>query len=483
MVVKVTEFSIGYMNITKTTTQLIDRCGMVEKRKDMNITDLHEYQKRLANFIAKHPRAIISVDMGLGKTAAVLAWMNWYIQRNPIRTRGVIIAPKRVAENNWLQEAQKWGLVELYSRMTICAGNAQKRAKNWKDNEHPIKIISRDNFRDYANADTDFLVLDELTSYRNPAAARTKSVCSIRSRIRIGLTGTFLANGAIDVFGQAQAVGLELDRNFYAWRATFFRDILAGSGLAFQKWRLTVPLEALLHPIEENIFTLTAADYLEIPPVTHTTHKINMNAETRAAIEELDAFLSAELNGETLTFNEGQKFAKLQTLCNGFVYIEDEDGNVRAVRGETSAKLEAVADFVADCKDAGERVLLFYAFREEAVWLNELLDARGVKTYTVQKEDFLSKWESGDIDCLIAHPASAGHGLNLQHGGRVIVWSTLTYDYELFAQGNARLARQGQRLDVQIHYFVADDTCEEKAVAALIQKQNEQNEFLKLTKQ
>ena len=170
-------------------------------------------------------------------------------------------------------------------------------------------------------------------------------------------------------------------------------------------------------------------------------------------------------------------------FCNGFVYVEDEAGNVQAVRGKSSAKLEAVADFVADCKDAGERVLLFYAFREEAAWLTELLDARGVKTYTVQKKDFVERWEAGDIDCLIAHPASAGHGLNLQHGGRIIVWSTLTYNFELFAQGNARLARQGQRLDVQIHYFVAADTCEERAVAALINKQKEQNEFLNLTKQ
>ena len=448
--------------------------------KQMELNNLHEYQKRLANFIAKHPRSIISVDMGLGKTVSVLAWMNWYIQRNPIRSRGIIIAPKRVAENNWLQEAQKWGLVELYSRMTICAGTPKKRAKNWNDEAHPIKIISRDNFHDYEHADADFVVLDELTSYKNPAAARTEAVCSINSKVRIGLTGTFLANGAIDVFGQAKAAGLDFGGlSFYGWRATFFRDVLAGSGLAFQKWRLTVPLEALLRPIAENIFTLTAADYLEIPPVTHTTHEIEMNDETRKAIEELDAFLSTELNGEMLTFDEGQKFAKLQTLCNGFVY----DQNGTPIRGKSSAKLEAVADFVADCKDAGERVLLFYAFREEAAWLTELLDARGVKTYTVQKRDFVERWEAGDIDCLIAHPASAGHGLNLQHGGRVIVWSTLTYNFELFAQGNARLARQGQRLDVQIHYFVAADTCEERAVAALINKQKEQNEFLNLTKQ
>ncbi|MBO7272442.1 MAG: DEAD/DEAH box helicase [Bacteroidaceae bacterium] len=459
----------------------------------MKLTDLHEYQKRLANFIAKHPRSIISVDMGLGKTAAVLAWLDWYVKKTYLAKtesatrfytrmpfRVLIIAPKRVAENNWLQEAKKWGLVELHERMTICCGTAKKRALCWSDDTKPIKICSRDNFKDYSGAQADVLILDELTSYKSPDAGRSKAVQSISAQIKVGLTGTFLANGAIDIYGQAAAVGLAPDGlNFYAWRATYFRDALAGSGLAFSKWRLSVPLEAVLKPIRENVFTLTAADYLQIPEVTHNTHAVEMDAETRKAIEELDAFLSTELNGEVLTFDEKQKFAKLQTLCNGFVYNDTGE----PVRGERSAKLEAVADFVADCKDAGERVLLFYAFREEYAWLCELLKARGVHTYDVSKKDFVEKWNEGEIDCLIAHPASAGHGLNLQHGGRVIVWSTLTYNYELFAQGNARLARQGQRQNVQIHYFVAADTCEENAVRALRNKQNEQNEFLKLTKQ
>lgn len=441
---------------------------------------LHEYQKRLANFIAKHPRCIISVDMGLGKTAAVLAWMDWYMRRAEYKKRGIIIAPKRVAENNWLQEAQKWGMDQLADRMIICAGTAKKRAAAMTDANKPVKIISRDNFKDYAEAVVDFLVVDELTTYKNPTAARTKAAQSISAPVKIGLTGTFLANGAIDIYGQAAAVGLDFGGlSFYAWRGEYFRDILAGSGLAFQKWRLRTTLQELLRPIAHNIFTLTAADYLQIPETTHTTHRVEVGEEIREAIAGLDAFLSLDLGGEVLTFDENQKFAKLQTLCNGFVY--DEDG--RTVRGEYSRKLEAVADFVADCKDAGERVLLFYAFREEAQWLSEMLTARGVRWYTVKNSDFLRKWEDGEIDCLIAHPASAGHGLNLQHGGRVIVWSTLTYNFEYFAQGNARLARQGQRQNVQIHYFVAQKTCEEQAVSALLRKESEQNEFLKLTKQ
>jgi SNF2 family DNA or RNA helicase len=449
----------------------------------MNLQQLHDYQKRTANFIAKHPRAIISVDMGLGKTAAVLGWMDWYARKRNYQVRGLIIAPKRVAENNWLQEAQKWGLDQLAARMIICAGTAEKRRKALADDAHPIKIISRDNFKDYANAAADFLIIDELTSYKNPTAARTKAAASISASYKIGLTGTFLANGAIDIYGQALAVGLSWGSyNFYAWRGAYFRDALAGSGLAFQKWRLRCTLEELLAPIRENIFTLTAADYLTIPAVTNTTHKVDVGDEVKRAISDLDAFLSMEIGDEVLTFDENQKFAKLQTLCDGFVY-QDEDDTKKPVRGNYSAKLEAVADFVADCRDAGEPVLLFYAFREEAAWLAELLEDRGVKWYSVKKSDFMEKWNAREIDCLIAHPASAGHGLNLQHGGRVIVWSTLTYNYEFFAQGNARLARQGQKRNVQIHYFVADKTCEENALRALIRKNEEQNNFLNLTKQ
>lgn len=444
----------------------------------MKLNNLHEYQKRLANFIAKHPNSIVSVDMGLGKTAAVLAWLDWYARKNAYNVRTIIIAPKRVAENNWLQEAKKWELEQLYTRMTICAGTAQKRAKNWDDATKPIKIISRDNYKTFAHAQTDVLILDELTSYKSVDASRSVAVQSISAKFKIGLTGTFLANGAIDIFGQAAAVGLQLERSFYAWRAIWFRDVLSGSGLAFHKWKLVAPLEMILKPIAENIFTLTAADYLQIPEVMHTTHAIDVGDETRKAIGDLDAFLSMELNGEVLTFDEKQKFAKLQTLCNGFVY--DENGV--PFRGEKSTKLEAVADFVADCKDAGECVLVFYAFREEALWLIQLLDARGVKWATADMRGFVEKWNVHEFDCLLAHPASAGHGLNLQHGGRTIAWSTLTYNYELFAQGNARLARQGQRQNVQIHYFVAKDTCEERAVRALQDKQDAQNEFLKLTK-
>lgn len=442
--------------------------------------ELHKYQKRIANFIAKHDNCVLSVDMGLGKTASVLAWLDWYERKNNYSKRVLIVAPKNVAENNWMQEMKKWSLIELYQKTIIAAGTAKKRAICLLDKTTPIKVISRNNIKDVKNSNFDVLIIDELTSFKSINANRTKTILSINAEHKIGLTGTFLANGAIDIFGQCAAVGITWkNTNFYAWRASYFRDALAGSGLQYQKWKLNVPLIDLLQPIKEQIFTLTAEDYLEIPSVTETTHEIVMDEETAKAIEDLDAFLSCNVGGELLAFNEGQKFAKLQTLCNGFVYLDS--GDVK--RSAESKKLVSVVDFVEECKDAGEHVLLFYAFREELAWIEELMEERKIKYATPNTRNFMQLWNDGEIDCLLAHPASAGHGLNLQHGGRIIVWSTLTYNYEYFAQANARLARQGQKRNVQIHYFIAKDTCEKRVVRALSSKQKEQKEFLKLTKE
>lgn len=439
---------------------------------------LHEYQNRIVAFLHQTPKAILSVDMGLGKTAATLTYV---AQARPKDL--LIVAPKRVAESVWLQEAEKWGYDDVASKMVIVKGTPKQRAKALADHEHPYKIISRDNLKDVYGWRTDLLIIDELTSFKSVQSKRTQAAMSIRAARKIGLTGTFLANGAIDIYGQCAAVDLRFGGglNFYAWRAMYFHDAVAGAGLQFQKWVLNkdITIERLLRDMQGCIFTLTAADYLEIPDVQHQWHRIELAQETRKAYDDLNAFLGFNLGDGTLTFDECAKFAKLQTLCNGFVY--DENG--APVRGKDSAKLQAVADFVAECAENGENVLLFYAYREEAVWLSEMLTKRGITFESVKKAGFVERWNAGKTQCLFAHPASAGHGLNLQKGGRVIVWSSLTYNYELYAQANARLARQGQTRNVQIHYFMAENTCEWQMWHALQKKDKEQNEFLTLTKQ
>ena len=456
---------------------------------------LHEYQQRAVGFMMSHPRCILSVGMGLGKTAAVLHYLDRLRPHSCL-----IVAPKRVAETVWKQEAEKWDLWRVAESMVVVKGTASQRSKALCDNTHPFKIIGRDNlgdlFPDKSHPDWmpfhfDVVVLDELTSFKSIDSKRTRRVFALaRDASRcVGLTGTFLANGAIDIFAQCAAVGLAANlKEFYSWRARYFKDVMAGSGMAWHKWRLTVPLADVLHCWHSDIFTLDSKDYLDIPPVSVVPHPITLSPLERERYDNLEAFLDCNIEGVGLSVKEDAKFMKLQTMCDGFIYTGDtyeEQGFYdHVIRGERSAKLEAVADFCERCVNENEPVLLFYAFRAERDWLHEMLEARGVATMEVREKGAIDKWNAGDFDgVLMAHPASAGHGLNLQAGGRILVWSTLTYNYEYYAQANARLARQGQRKAVQIHIFTAAKTVEDGKQKALERKDKEQGQFLAMTKQ
>lgn len=452
---------------------------------------LHNYQLRAVEFMGKHPNCILSVGMGLGKTAAVLHHV-----ANVMPHSLLIVAPKRVAETVWRQEAEKWGLDAVADKMAIVSGTRQQRATAWDDDTRPYKIVGRDNLGDLFDKSGkqtryfDMVVLDELTSFKTIGSKRTQRAFMLAKNAGhvVGLTGTFLANGAIDIFAQCAVVGLYSDlKAFYSWRARYFRDVMAGSGMAWHKWRLFVPLPEVLAPVQHAIFTLDSRDWLDIPAVSVVPHSVELSQIERERYDNLEAFLACDIDGVDVSVAENAKFMKLQTMCDGFVYTgTDYDENNfydNVARGETSSKLEAVADFCAQCVAESEPVLLFYAFRAERDWLREMLTARGVETMDVRESGSLDKWTSGEfVGVMTAHPASAGHGLNLQSGGRLVVWSTLTYNYEYYAQANARLARQGQRKAVQIHIFEAAGTLEQNKRKALQRKDNEQNQFLELTK-
>lgn len=454
---------------------------------------LHSYQQRAVGFMTRNRRCILSVGMGLGKTAAVLSYLDLARPKSCL-----IVAPKRVAETVWKQEAEKWGLWFVSESMVIVKGTPAQRRAAWEDRMHPYKIVGRDNLsdlfeeNDYTKPSMNFeiVVFDELTSFKTISSKRTKRafVLSKNAGRVIGLTGTFLANGAIDIFAQCAVVGLYSGlKAFYSWRSRYFRDVMAGSGMAWHKWSLLVPLPEVLAPVQHAIFTLDSRDWLDIPSVSVVPHSVELSKLERERYDNLEAFLSCDIDGVDVSVAENAKFMKLQTMCDGFVYCgTDYDENNfydNVARGETSSKLEAVADFCAQCVAESEPVLLFYAFRAERDWLREMLKARDVETMDVREAGSLDKWTSGEfVGVMTAHPASAGHGLNLQSGGRLVVWSTLTYNYEYYAQANARLARQGQRKAVQIHIFEAAGTLEQNKRKALQRKDAEQNQFLELTK-
>ncbi len=449
---------------------------------------LHNYQQRMIEFCKTTDNIIFSVGMGLGKTAAVLHYIN---ETSPGSV--LIVAPKRVAETVWFQEAEKWNLKEVADKMIIVSGTAAKRKKAMNDKAKPYKIISRDNLKDVdISINYDILILDELTSFKSILSKRSEAVRAISAKKKIGLTGTLLANGAIDVFPQAAAVGLEnarisISRNgkykwcneFNAWRDRHFVDVMKGSGLQFSKYKLISRLEDVIGKYRNNIFTLDAADWLEIPEVSFIKHEIKLKEKQMSEYLQLETTLAAKIGDDYFALdNDKSAFMKLQTLCCGFVY----DSEHKAIRSNEATKLEEVANFCERAASENEQVLLFYAFKEEAYWLAEMLKDRGLRYCSVSDKKFLQKWNDGDIDVLFAHPASAGHGLNLQSGGRLIAWSSVTYNYEFWAQANARLARQGQRRGVEVHTFATKDTCESRIYKAIREKEKGNEDFINLTK-
>ena len=440
--------------------------------------ELKNYQKRIVEFCKTTDKVILSVGMGLGKTAAVLHYIN---EINPESV--LIVAPKRVAETVWKQEAEKWGLTELAEKMIIVSGTKKQREKAIADAMKPYKVIGRDNLKDVIGYCCDILVLDELTSFKNHTTKRSKICYGITARQKIGLTGTFTAGNLIGIWGQARAVGFFTNKqqNFWAWRATYFYDAMAGSGRKWQKWRLRkcYSIDDLIKPFQKYLFTLDSADYLEIPKVSYIRHNVELSDKEMMEYMRLKTMLHIDLDGVMLSVKEQAKFAKLQTAVNGFLY--DENGS--AYRSAYSTKIDEVVEFVERAVGEGEKIILWYAFREEAIWLAEKLKKADIRFCSANDKRFIEKWNSDEIDVLIIHPAACGHGVNLQQGGHIAVWSSITYSLELWLQANARLIRMGQNEPVQIHTFIANNTVENYQYRSLMEKNKIEAEFLELTKQ
>ena len=445
---------------------------------------LKNYQKKTIEFCKSTDKVILSISMGLGKTAAVLHYIDEAKPKSLL-----IVAPKFVALNIWRQESYKWGLTDLAEKLTIVHGPKAKRMKLIGESSH--LIVTRDNLNDVRDMEVDLLVMDELTSFKNHESQRSDAIYSIKARQRIALTGTLITNSAVDLYGQFLAVGYGNDRPkrernqmFYRWRGRHFVDLLAGAGLQFHKWKLITPMEELIAKVRPSIFTLDSKDWLEIPEVEYITHTVTLSDAEMTEYMRLNTMLSVQLGDEVVAFSENQKFAKLQTLCNGFVYVDDVRSGLREVkRSDHSTKLDEVVEFVARAVSEGEQVLLFYAFIEEREWILEKLKKEGITFTDVKNKSFMQKWNDREVDVLILQPMSASHGLNLHLGGaRIMVWSSLPFDSELFLQANARLMRQGQKRGVQIHSFVAGGTVEPKKYTSLVKKQELLQEFIDITK-
>lgn len=428
---------------------------------------LRPYQVRIANWLCEHQHACLSVGMGLGKTAAVLHWVQHTLQLYPAATF-LIVAPKRVAETVWMQEAEKWEMWRVARNMQLVAGTPRQKEAA-ATSTAPIKIVSRDNLKYFENRSFDVLIIDELTSFKNMKSQRTNAVKSIHATRKIGLTGTFAPNGLLDVYAQLAVLDIAPsdERDFYAWRGRWFVDVNASTSLPYPRYvpRAGATEAAVLGDWARDIITLTTEDYLSLPQIQFNTIDVELTKSERKAYDDMVATLHFEMPGglEDFTVDEKARFAKIQTLCSGFVYDTDgqfgEAGGVVRIEGGGS-KIEAAVEFCRHAAAEGESVLMFYQYRESAVWFGEEAAKAGLRIASVKGSgvQWLRDWNAGNLDVLVANPASAGHGLNLQQGGHIVLWLELTYNYEYYAQANARLHRTGQLKPVQVWTLEAKDT-------------------------
>lgn len=451
----------------------------------MNETNLHGYQRAAVEHIIKNPYSALLLDMGLGKTVSTLTAINRLINYSFEVTKVLVIAPLRVAEHTWAEECDKWEHLKGL-KISKVLGSEKKRSEALST-QADIYVINRENVAWlvathgylFHNHFFDMVVIDELSSFKSSKSTRWKALKAVRPFLGrvVGLTGTPAPNGYIDLWAQMYLIdkGDRLGEFITRYRETYFSSV--GRGNVVFRYDLKPEAQNKINSLISDIcISMKAEDYLQLPKRLDYFNKIDLgkfkkdyNKFERDCVLEL--FTEED---ETITAASAAALSnKLLQFSGGAVY--DEDHNTHVIH---TKKLEALEDVVEAAN--GEPILLFYAFKhEESRIIEHFKNLRVVKLDTPET---IKAWNSGEIDIAIAHPASVGHGLNLQHGGNIIVWYGLTWSLELYQQANARLHRQGQSKPVKIYHLISEGTIDEEIVKALSNKDKTQNGLMQAVK-
>ncbi|AEF25310.1 SNF2-related protein [Streptococcus parauberis] len=433
---------------------------------------LHEYQEYAKTWIVEHSHCGLLLDMGLGKTLTTLAAIdeieNIFCEGNKI----LIIAPKKVADETWSAEIEKWGFEFTYSKVL---GSTKKRLEAL-EKEVDIYIINRENvvwLVEYYKTKWPFtfVVIDELSSFKSSKSKRFRALRKVRPKIKrfVGLTGTPAPNSLIDLWPQIYLMdgGKRLETSQTKFKDRYFRPDKQNGPIVYS-WALRPNAEEEIYQkIDDICISMKAKDFLNLPPRTDNVVAIKLS--DMKSYKQFEKDLVLELEDQEVTASNSAVLAnKLLQMANGAIY--DDEKNVISIHDD---KLEALEDIVEDSQ--GQPILVFYQYKH---------DLERLKKKFPQAEELttVDKWNSGKIPMLLCHPQSAGHGLNLQKGGHIIVWFGLTWSLEYYQQANARLDRQGQTEPVIIHHLVAEGTVDEKVLSILQGKEKNQNALLEAVK-
>lgn len=451
----------------------------------MNENNLHNYQRYSADFIQAHPAAGLLLDMGLGKTVSTLTAINRLMYEDLEINKVLVIAPKRVAEDTWIKEIDKWDHLK-HLRISRVLGTERQR-KEALQTEADIYVINRENVcwlvaLYHGSLPFDMLVIDELSSFKSPKAQRFKALRLVRpqfSRV-VGLTGTPAPNGLIDLWSQIYLLdqGERLEKTITKYREKYFRPGRSNGQVVFDYKILDGSEKAIYQKISDICVSMKAEDYLELPPRMDHTAYVTMSEVVRSQYEDFEKtevlrLLDQDEESPISAVNAAALSNKLLQFSNGAVY--DADRNVHEIH---DYKLEALEEIVEAAN--GEPVLIFYSFRHDISRIKRKLKAYKPRELVDGKD--IDDWNAGKIPILLAHPAGAGHGLNLQKGGNIIVWFGLTWSLELYQQACARLHRQGQIKPVQVYHLLTKGTMDEDVMKAISGKADKQEALMQAVK-
>lgn len=465
----------------------------------MKEADLHKYQLMCIRHIISHPFCGVFLDMGLGKTVSALTAINYlmfdYLEINSV----LVIAPKRVAESVWQEEARKWDHLK-HLRFSKIIGTAKQRIAAIMEVKADIYIISRDNIAwlcalyGGGKLPFDMVVIDELSSFKSYKSERFKALRGSRPYLKrlVGLTGTPAPNGLIDLWPQIYLMdrGDRLEKTISRYRERYFRPGKTNGHIVYS-YNLAANSEELIHKkIKDICISMKADDYLEMPFRTDNYIKLKMPEDLKKQYIDfeknkiLDLINTIEIveqkdeNGNIVLIekpveinivNAAALSNKLLQFANGAVY--DEEKNIFPIH---DIKLEALEEIVENAN--GQSVLVAWTYKFDKDRIAEYLKKYKPRELKTNKD--IEDWNAGKIQVMLAHPASAGHGLNLQAGGHIIVWYGQTWSLELYQQFNARLYRQGQQGHVIINHLILQGTHDEDVIEALKSKNKKQSALI-----
>ena len=444
----------------------------------------HDYQRYAIDYIESHPVAAVLLDMGLGKTVISLTAIADLLFDSFEAHHILVIAPLRVARDTWPAEIKKWEHLKGLT-YAVAVGTVKERRAALMEGAD-ITIINRENLGWLIDSsgfpfDYDMVIIDELSSFKNHKSKRFQSLMKVRPKVKriIGLTGTPSSNGLMDLWAEFKLLDLgeRLGRFITHYRNDYFVPDKRNGEIIYSYKPMPYAEDDIYRKISDITISMKSTDYLEMPELIKSNYSVTLDEKEWNKYQELKEDLVLELPGGEITASNAAVLSnKLIQMANGAIY--DENGEFVDVH---SKKLEALEDLIESAN--GKPVLVAYWFKHDLEGIEKHLKSKKIEFVRLDSDKSIEDWNNGKISVALIHPASTGHGLNLQDGGSTIIWFGLTWSLELYEQTNARLWRQGQKAKtVVIEHIVSKGTIDEQIIQALEGKHKVQDSLISAVK-